>query len=105
MIKRFVGSDTYHLPENEVRELCKQCNRDRVFVYYGDNTYNRSVRHILDLCNEVNNDYPAIEYKDMEVYIISTHQSNRHAHITMIGVNIPIDDYIKMRNANQIHIL
>ena len=105
MIERFVGSNTYHLPENEVRELCKQYNRGRVFVYYGDNTYKHSVKHILDLCNAIIEDYPAMEYKDMEVRTINTSQSNRHAHITMIGVNIPVDDYIRMRNENTIHVL
>lgn len=105
MIKRFVGSYTYHLPENEIRKDSKLYNGDRVFVYYGNNSYSRTVEHILNLCKAIREDYPEAKYENMVVHIINTGQSNRHAHIVMIGVNIPVDDYIKMRNANEIHVL
>jgi hypothetical protein len=105
MLEYFVKCSTYRLPECTVRKLSHDYNRDRVFVYYGDNTYNHSVKRIMDLCNAIKEDYPEMEDKDIEVHTIGSHESDRHAYMTMICVNIPIDDYLKMRNANEINIL
>ena len=104
MTQRFIRYDIYHSSEDAIREQQSEYD-NKVPVYYGDNTYNHSVQNILNLCNAIKEDFPDVKLEDMEVRTISNYKSDRHARITMVCVRIPIDDYIKMRNANQIHVL
>lgn len=105
MIERLARYATYHSSEYEVRDLSCKYNANKVYVYYCNNTYNHSVEHVMQLCNAVKADCPEMELKDIEVRYIGRHESDRHAHMTMVIVGIPVDDYIKMRNANEIHVL
>ena len=61
---------------------------DKVGVYYGFHNYNRTAKQILELIDIIKNEVPDVEMCDLNVYEITTAQSNRHAHYTMVNVYV-----------------
>ena len=62
---------------------------ESVGVYYGFTGYQKNMAQLNILANTIKEEIPGITEKDMEVYEITTAQSNRHAHHTMIFVYAP----------------
>jgi hypothetical protein len=63
---------------------------ESVSVYYGFDTYNRNAEHHLELIGLIAEEFPRIDLKDIDFYEITTGQSNRHAHMTMAHVSVPV---------------
>lgn len=61
---------------------------DKVGVYYGFNNYNRTVNHIMQLVDVIREEVPGVEVNNLTVYEITTAQSDRHAHHTMVQVYV-----------------
>lgn len=64
---------------------------DKVSVYYGFHNYNRTAKQILELIDIIRNEVPGVELDDINVYEITTAQSDRHAHYTMVHVYVKTD--------------
>lgn len=64
---------------------------DRVGVYYGFHNYNRTAKQILELIDIIKSEVPNVEMCDLNVYEITTAQSDRHAHYTMVQVDVKTD--------------
>ena len=79
LIRCLYNSDYYNLKNG-------QYNHDMVSVYYGFNNYNRTAKQVLELIDIVKNEVPGIDMSDLNVYEITTAQSDRHAHYTMVQV-------------------
>ena len=64
---------------------------DQVGVYYGFNNYNRTAKQILELIDIIKAEVPGVEMSELNVYEITTAQSDRHAHYTMVQVYVNVD--------------
>ncbi len=96
MAIKLVQEDTFYMSEEEVREAYKY---GKVGIHYAFNNYDHDVSHVLALKEEVLKDYPSMSDMDMEVWTLSRNETVRHADLTTLFVNIPIDDYLKLRKA------
>ena len=61
---------------------------DKVSVYYGLPNYNRTAKQILELIDVICKEVPNVDMNDLNVYEITTAQSDRHAHHTMVEVYV-----------------
>lgn len=64
---------------------------NKVGVYYGFRNYKRTATQILSLIRIARKENPALKPRDIEVYEISPGQSDRHAHHTMVYVDVDVD--------------
>lgn len=96
-----VNEETLSMSEDEVR---KAYPYGKVGIHYAFNNYSNSVEHILKLKEEVLKDYPEMSESDMAVWVLTKEQTIRHANFTTLFVDIPIDDYLKLRKENKIGI-
>ena len=64
---------------------------DKVGVYYGFHNYNRTAKQILELIDIIKAEVPGVEMSDLNVYEITTAQSDRHAHYTMVNVYVDVN--------------
>ena len=61
---------------------------DKVNVYYGFHNYKRTVEQLLELVSIIKSEIPDATMDALNVYEITTAQSNRHAHYTMVCVEV-----------------
>lgn len=101
MLEKYVDERTYHLTEEELRKVYTYGS---VGIHYAFNDYRNDVQKIIDLSTEVHKDYPGMRNDEMTIWVISDKESIRHAKVTTLFIQIPIEDYLKLRNQNQIGI-
>lgn len=101
MLEKYVSESVFLMSEEELREACSWGS---VGIHYAFNNYEESVHHILQLRDEVLKDYPNLTDKDMAVWKINRQESIRHAGYTTLFVQIPIDEYLKLRREHKIDI-
>lgn len=101
MLERYIPEDLFYLSEEELRKVCSW---GTVGIHYAFDNYGESVHHILQLRDEVMNDYPNLTDKDMTVWKISRQESIRHAGYTTLFIQIPIEDYLKLKREHRIGI-
>ena len=98
---RFIQEGTWRMTDDEIREVCKE----KIGVLYGFNNYGCNLIHINELREGILKEYPNTKDEDIEVWWIRDTQSIRHARFTMLRVDIPTEDFIKLRKERQIDIL
>ena len=101
MLKKYVDEGTFYMSEEEVR---KEYPDGYVYIYYAFNDYREDVQHILELRDCVLKDYPNMRERDMTVRVIERHMSIRHFGVTTLAVQIPVDDYLKLKERREIEI-
>lgn len=101
MLEKYIAEDLFLMSEEELRKVCSW---GTVGIHYAFNHYGESVEHIIQLRDEVLKDYPNMSEKDMTVWKISRQESIRHAGYTTLFVQIPINDYLKLRREHRIGI-
>ena len=98
-LERYIQERNFNITTEELK------NMTRIGIFYGFNNYSCSVQHILELAEAVRKDYPDMSYEDMNIWYVERSQSIRHAGYTTLYVSIPVEDFIKLRLENKIHIL
>lgn len=101
MSERYVDERTFRMNETEIKEAYSD---GYMSIHYAFNNYRNDVQHILDLKAEVLKDYPNMSARDMSVCVIGRHESERHAGVTTLIVNIPVDDYLKLKKERKVSI-
>lgn len=105
-IRKYVDESIFKTPDDEMLNLAM--DRDEtgyVVIYYGTNSYSCNIPHINMLCDSIKKEYPDIKEEDIEVYFVPETRSIRHARFTTLSVAIPVKEFIKLRQENNIHIL
>lgn len=100
-VKRFVRESIFKLNDEELNKL----DVKYVSILYGSDNYRCDVKYINELRKFVRADYPNIRDKDIDVWFISADESIMHARHTMLNISIPIEDYMKFKSEDKIHIL
>lgn len=100
-LKRYINVENYRASDDEIRAVCPE----RICIWYGFNNYECNMTHINALCDAVRSEYPDMENKDMEVRVITHGQSRAHEGHTTLRVPIPVEDFIRLRQAHEIGIL
>lgn len=100
-VKRFVRESIFKLNDEELNKL----DVKYVSILYGSDNYRCDVKYINELRKFVRADYPNIRDKDIDVWFISADESIIHARHTMLNISIPIEDYMKFKSEDKIHIL
>lgn len=78
---------------NDYRYLQKgSYTHKTVNVFCGFDRYQDNVAAVNEIAQAVANAYPGIEQKDMTVWPIGRHESDRHASMMTIMINIPAED-------------
>ena len=101
MLLRLVEERTYFMNEAEIRDAYTY---GTVGIHYAFNNYGHSVEHVLKLRQKVLKDYPNMKDSEMEVRELTRAETIRHASFTTLYIGIPIDEYVKLRNAGKLDI-
>ena len=101
-LEKLVGENIFRLDDERIRETF---GLSKIWVYYSFNNYNNDMSHINELKDEILRDYPDTKDEDIKVDYILDFESIRHARFTMLRVQIPVADFIRLRNENKISIL
>lgn len=96
---RFVHSSIFSAPDDKLLEF------PTVGIAYGSNTYACNLEYIDGLKECIKQDYPDIADKDIEVWFIDATYSNIHRNQTMLKISIPTEEFIRLREADEIHLL
>lgn len=99
--EKFISEGVFFMNDEQVKEISINGS---IGIHYAFNTYNESVSHVLKLRDEVLKDYPALSDDDMTVWKITRNESIRHAGFTTLFVQIPVEDYLKLRKEGAISI-
>lgn len=101
-LERYINVENYAASDETIRELCPE----RICIWYAfDRNYNCNVAHINELCAAIRSEYPDMKDEDMEVRVITHGQSRAHEGYTTLRVPIPVEDFLRLRQARQISIL
>ncbi len=100
-IKKFVHEDTLKMSDDALRASGLQ----NIGILYGSNNYGCTLKHINELKVAIISEYPNKQDEEIEIWRINSNESIRHVNFTMLNVNIPTEDFIRLRNENQIYIL
>ncbi len=98
----YVEESTFLASEEEVREMCTH-TRGLVGVHYAF-SYGRSVKQVLELKEAVRKDFPDMKDCDMTVWILDMDETIRHASVMTLYIEIPVDDYLRLRQEKRIDI-
>lgn len=101
MTEKYVAERTFYMNEEELKKVYPD---GYISIHYAFNNYRDDVQHVLDLRDEVLKDYPNMRERDMTVWVIGDHESIRHARVTTLVVNIPVDDYLKLKKERKVGI-
>ena len=101
-IIKFIQEGVFNWDEETLR---KEIPWEKIIILYGTNNYECNLNHIEKLKNKILEDYPETKNEDIEVRYILHTESRRHARFTMLAVSIDLDEYIRLRNKGEIHIL
>lgn len=100
-LERYIQERNFYAPDDELRTLCPTS----IGIFYAFNTYSCSLEHIKELAEAVRKEYPTLRDDQMNIWYVERSQSIRHACLTTLYVSIPIEDFIRMRQNNEIRIL
>ena len=97
---KMVDECVFWMSDEEVRSSFPESVR----IYYGYNNYRNDLAHISDLKKAVWRDYETVQVSDMHVMTLSQSETTRHASMTVIGIEIPVDDYLALLHKKEIEI-
>ena len=100
-LKRFINEGALSISDEEIREACPE----KIGVCYGFNNYKCDLEQINELKDAILKDYPNMKDEDIEVWYIRSTESISHAKFTMLRINIPTEDFIKLRQNGEIYCL
>lgn len=63
---------------------------ETVKVYYGFNTYRSDPEYIDKIKEKIKSEYPRIAETDMREYFITTEDSDTHANITTVEIEVSV---------------
>ena len=98
MLLRLVGEKIFRMHEADLRDAQSD---GEVGVYYSSTNYQHSLEHVLQLRQEILKDFPNMKDSEMEVMEVRSKNNTGH---TALYIRIPIDEYLKLRNAGKISI-
>lgn len=101
VLGRYVHEGTLRMSDEDIRRECGES----IEILYGFNNYSCNIVHINELKTQILKDYPDTKDEDIEVWCIKEPESIRHARFTMLRTTIPVEDFLRLRQENQIHIL
>ena len=96
----FVEERIFKASEDKVREMS---THGIVGVHYAF-SYGRSVKQVLELKEAVRKDFPDMKDCDMTVWILDMDETIRHARVMTLYIELPVDDYLRLRQENRIDI-
>jgi len=102
MLEKYVSEDVFNMSEEELREVFDEWGT--VGIHYSLNYPGSKVSDILRLREEVLKDYPNLTDDDMTVWVLSPKESWRHTNYKTLFVEIPIEDYLKLRKEKKLQI-
>ncbi len=98
MLLRLVAKEIFRMHEADLRNAQSD---GEVGLYYSSTNYQHSLEYVLQLRHEILKDFPNMKDSEMEVREIRSMNNAGH---TALYIRIPIDEYLKLRNAGEISI-
>jgi hypothetical protein len=96
---RYASKNILELPDVSFNDLCFKTAP----VFYGTNSRKNTMAQVLELRECVRQDYPDIKDEDIEVLSITSKVSERFAGYTMVRIDMPLDDFVKLRDSKDIY--
>jgi len=100
-ISRLVDPRIFRMFEEDLRRNFKD---GKVSVYYVTDSYDHSVKTLHQITTFINNECPAVREKDMDVMIMGRAISSTYENHLCVLVQLPIDDYLRLRNNSKIFV-
>ena len=100
-LERYTHSSNFRASEDEIRERYSE----RIYIFYGFDNYECNLTHIKELSDAIRKEYPDTTDKDINICFVEQRQSISHAGFTTLGVAIPVEDFLRMRQNHEIKIL